>query len=188
MYKGFFWKAGRHRRKLNLRTLLLSGKELPVIHTTLQKRLGIRKVDRNRVPPCLNLANRNMKGEVWKDIPNYEGLYQISNFGRVKALQKVTQGGKRMWMPERIKMLTCDFRTNSNGKETPGALLVTLAKDGRKRTVFVARLVYYLFVKRFKIENSNLRIFYRDGNSLNTHYKNLILQSGAWAFSAVKKS
>ena len=24
--------------------------------------------------------------EVWKDIPNYEGLYQISNFGRIKSL------------------------------------------------------------------------------------------------------
>ena len=24
--------------------------------------------------------------EVWKDIQGYEGLYQISNFGRVKAM------------------------------------------------------------------------------------------------------
>lgn len=26
--------------------------------------------------------------ETWKDIPNYEGIYQISNYGRVKALAK----------------------------------------------------------------------------------------------------
>ena len=25
--------------------------------------------------------------EIWKDIKDYEGLYQISNFGRVKALE-----------------------------------------------------------------------------------------------------
>ena len=25
--------------------------------------------------------------EVWKDIPNYKGLYQISNYGRVKSLR-----------------------------------------------------------------------------------------------------
>lgn len=26
--------------------------------------------------------------EIWKDISNYEGLYQISNLGRVKSLSK----------------------------------------------------------------------------------------------------
>ena len=23
--------------------------------------------------------------EIWEDIPNYEGLYQVSNYGRVKS-------------------------------------------------------------------------------------------------------
>lgn len=27
-----------------------------------------------------------MEEEIWKDIKGYEGLYQISNFGRVKSL------------------------------------------------------------------------------------------------------
>jgi hypothetical protein len=27
-----------------------------------------------------------MQEEIWKDIPNYEGLYQVSNLGRVKSL------------------------------------------------------------------------------------------------------
>ena len=26
--------------------------------------------------------------EIWKDIPNYEGLYQINNFGDVKSITK----------------------------------------------------------------------------------------------------
>lgn len=26
--------------------------------------------------------------EIWKDIKNYEGLYQVSNFGRIKSLQR----------------------------------------------------------------------------------------------------
>lgn len=26
--------------------------------------------------------------EIWKPIPNYEGLYEISNFGRVKSLKR----------------------------------------------------------------------------------------------------
>ena len=28
-----------------------------------------------------------MEEEIWKDIPKYEGLYQISSFGRVKRLE-----------------------------------------------------------------------------------------------------
>ena len=26
--------------------------------------------------------------EIWKDIEGYEGLYQVSNFGRVKSLDR----------------------------------------------------------------------------------------------------
>ena len=26
--------------------------------------------------------------EIWKDIPNYEGYYQISSLGRVKSLER----------------------------------------------------------------------------------------------------
>lgn len=29
-----------------------------------------------------------MENEVWKDIRGYEGLYQVSNLGRVKSLSK----------------------------------------------------------------------------------------------------
>lgn len=29
--------------------------------------------------------------EIWKDIEGYEGLYQVSNEGRVKSLQEVEQ-------------------------------------------------------------------------------------------------
>ena len=27
--------------------------------------------------------------EIWKDIAGYEGLYQVSNFGKVKALSRM---------------------------------------------------------------------------------------------------
>lgn len=26
--------------------------------------------------------------EIWKDIPNFEGLYQVSNLGNIKALER----------------------------------------------------------------------------------------------------
>ena len=36
-----------------------------------------------------NLSLKDLEGEVWKDIPNYEGLYQVSNLGRVKSLDRI---------------------------------------------------------------------------------------------------
>lgn len=32
-----------------------------------------------------------MQGEVWKDIPGYEGLYQASNMGQVRSLPRVVE-------------------------------------------------------------------------------------------------
>lgn len=36
-----------------------------------------------------------MENEIWKDIPGYEGYYQVSNFGRVKSLRRVLKAGLR---------------------------------------------------------------------------------------------
>ena len=44
---------------------------------------------------------KNME-EVWKDIPNYEGLYQVSNLGRVKSLPKQVKRKYIVTTKERI--------------------------------------------------------------------------------------
>ena len=45
-----------------------------------------------------------MSTEIWKDIEDYEGLYQVSNLGRVKSLYRIVEGGrsKKQVVPERI--------------------------------------------------------------------------------------
>jgi hypothetical protein len=35
-----------------------------------------------------------MTNEIYKDIPGYEGLYQVSNFGKVKSLSRKTPDGR----------------------------------------------------------------------------------------------
>lgn len=49
-----------------------------------------------------------MQNEVWRDIPQYEGLYQVSNLGRVKALprERVNATGGRWIQPEHIMAIT----------------------------------------------------------------------------------
>ncbi len=34
--------------------------------------------------------------EIWKDIPEYEGSYQVSNYGRVKRLEHITPNNIRL--------------------------------------------------------------------------------------------
>jgi hypothetical protein len=63
--------------------------------------------------------------EVWKDIPNYEGYYQVSNLGRVKSLQrkvKHSSGG--------IKITTEKILKPSVGSNF--YLHIILSKDNKK--------------------------------------------------------
>jgi hypothetical protein len=66
--------------------------------------------------------------EIWKDVKGYEGLYKVSNFGRVKTLY---HGKERILKPY---------------KAYNGYLLVNLWKDGKKKNYRIHRLVYEAFV------------------------------------------
>ena len=64
--------------------------------------------------------------EIWKDIPNFIGLYRSSNYGRIKSLFRY----KRVLKP------------SDNGC---GYLGVTLTKEGKHYRYFVHRLIYETF-------------------------------------------
>lgn len=66
-----------------------------------------------------------MNEEIWKPIEDYEGIYEVSNFGRVRR----TNG--------KIKMAT----------QTPyGYLITRLSKNGKGKNYMVHRLVAQAFV------------------------------------------
>ena len=65
--------------------------------------------------------------EVWKPVPNYESLYDASNFGRVRSLKF----GK--------------VRILKQFKDKDGYLKVNLWKDGKSKQFFIHRLVYEAF-------------------------------------------
>ena len=69
--------------------------------------------------------------EEWKDIEEYEGMYQISNLGRVKSLS-------RKYSP---KEYILKQKTQANGY-----LSVTLFKNGIGQTLTVHRLVAKAFI------------------------------------------
>jgi len=46
--------------------------------------------------PGFNLRPEDLKGETWKDIPGYKGLYQVSNLGRVKSFATFTNNKEKV--------------------------------------------------------------------------------------------
>lgn len=97
--------------------------------------------------------------EEWRDIVGYEGKYQISNFGRVKSLERRNFAGNL------IKQRIMKF-----GKTKDGYLQVPLAKLGKRSTKKVHRLVAEAFIG---IDNQKETINHIDGNKENNTTKNL---------------
>lgn len=103
--------------------------------------------------------------EIWKDIKDYEGIYQISNLGRVKSLPRKTnnQFGKF----ERIL---------SNVFDPDGYLTVCLRKNGSKKTYRNHHLVWDHFGHP-KRDGLNLQVDHIDDNPSNPALSNLQLLS-----------
>jgi len=79
------------------------------------------------------------KKEIFYDIPNYEGYYQISNLFRVKSLERECNhylSGKRM-VKERIL---------KQNKTKEGYSVLRLHKDGFKKTFYIHQLVAMAFL------------------------------------------
>lgn len=101
--------------------------------------------------------------EVWKDIKGYEGLYQVSNLGRVKRLNYWNgfeyKNGEKILKP-------------TNQKNTPGYYRskVKLCNGKDKRDFKVHRLVATAFIPN---PNNYPIINHIDGNPLNNRVDNL---------------
>ena len=76
--------------------------------------------------------------ENWREIKEYEGLYEVSNWGRVRSLGMWTniRGGGKRWLAGRVLI---------PHKDRGGYLLVDLCKDGVRKTCKVHRLVSIAF-------------------------------------------
>ena len=102
--------------------------------------------------------------EIWKDIEGYEGLYQISNFGRIKSLERRVKG-KKPGTTQHIKEKIRKFSYT-----TEGYAYVVLAKEGVNKTILVHRLV----AKAFIPNPDNLPcVNHKDENKQNDFVENL---------------
>lgn len=102
--------------------------------------------------------------EIWKDIPEFEGLYQASNLGRIKSLDRYDSIGR--FRPSTIRVL---FEQNS------GYLSLVLNKNGIKYPKTVHKMVYEAF--NGVVNDSNLDVAHEDGNKYNCSISNLKLKT-----------
>lgn len=107
--------------------------------------------------------------EIWRDIPNYQG-YQVSNLGRIRTHNKITyteKHGERHWKNRILKFKGQTYNTGYR---------VDLWKNGKAKTLLVARLVAFTFYNE-DINNHTLTVDHIDGNRFNNNINNLELVS-----------
>jgi len=87
--------------------------------------------------------------EIWKKIKEYEGIYEVSNKGRIKNTEKI------------LKPSTA----------TTGYKKIELSRNGKRKSYKVHRLVALMFLG----ENPSGKtiINHKDGNPINNHVENL---------------
>lgn len=86
--------------------------------------------------------------EVWKDIPEYEGLYQASTFGKIRSLDR--------YVNNRFKNILRKGKILKPSKSKNGYLRVVLMKDGIKKYYSVHRIVAKTFLpNNLKLEQIN---------------------------------
>ena len=69
--------------------------------------------------------------EIWKDIVDYNNLYQVSNLGRVKRLEtNITIFNKKTQYNKKVK-----GKILKNTKDKKGYLYVALCKNGKTKKI-----------------------------------------------------
>lgn len=82
--------------------------------------------------------------EVWKDIPDYEGCYQVSDLGRVKNLRRQVSHTSKYW--HEVTEKTISERILKPQTDKGGYQHVRLSRDGEIKLFKVHTLVAMAFM------------------------------------------
>lgn len=113
--------------------------------------------------------NNNTKEEIWKDVVGYEGLYMVSNTGKVKSLDReiLHKNGKIVFRKGRLLV---PYLGKAKYER------VKLSKDGEGRKFMVHRVVAYAFLGEpdiDKFSSEKAEVNHKDGNTQNNNVENL---------------
>lgn len=94
--------------------------------------------------------------EIWKDIEGYEGLYEVSNTGKVRSMNYKHTGNVK------------ELKPLNNGR---GYLIVQLYKDRKMKSYMVHRLVAKAFLEDWSMWFSEIN--HKDEDKTNNSVDNL---------------
>ena len=117
--------------------------------------------------------------EIWVDIKDFEGLYQVSSFGRVRSLPRKAYCGRDNYRNVTGKILSLTTKHRLSGRCTKSknkvtALTVSIARDGDINTCIVHRLVAEAFLGIARDDRSVL-VSHKDKDVNNNHHSNLVI-------------
>jgi len=105
--------------------------------------------------------------EIWKDIKGYEGLYEVSNYGKVKSLDRFlphTSGGERLHKGRVLKQL-----------KSPYFSVYISNEFNVKKRYYVHKLVAIAFLNHKPNGFKGLIVDHIDNNPFNNYVDNLQL-------------
>ena len=106
-----------------------------------------------------------MENEKWLDVVGYEGLYEVSNYGKVRTKEGKTthtkRHGERKWNQRVLK------EKNKNGRD----VRYSLWRDGKPKSFLAHRLVALAFIG--SPPKGKESINHIDGNPRNNYVGNL---------------
>lgn len=103
--------------------------------------------------------------ETWKDIPGYEGLYQASDLGRIKSLDRIVETSNMY-----SKLYKGTILKQTLG--TTGYLTVKLNTDGKRKTRKVHQLIAMAFLSHKPCGHDKV-INHKDFDKTNNNINNL---------------
>ena len=97
--------------------------------------------------------------EVWKDVDGYEGAYQVSSWGRVRSLARLSKNGRQL-----------RSRIMSSTVNQHGHLRVKLNGSDKETSVKICLLVLDAFVRPRERDECS---YHKDGDVTNNRADNL---------------
>lgn len=122
--------------------------------------------------PYENKNLEDLPGELWIDVPGFDGLYQVSSLGRVKSIPRWVnhKSGKQILTKEKILSQSKYRHFNSHTNDETIALRASLSKENKSYYFQVRRLVYEAFTGELDPE---MVVVHIDGDGLNNRVENL---------------
>lgn len=108
------------------------------------------------------LSIEPLEGEIWKQVDGYGGYYEVSNLGRVRSKERVTDIQSYCHIVRKPKILKGQFNGNY--------FRVVMSYEGKYRQVLIHRLVAEAFLPN---PNNLPEINHKDEDKTNNNVSNL---------------